>query len=246
MSGARPPGASGEQAAAAWVRAMFARVAPRYDLLNHLLSLNRDRAWRAHTARRLREALREPRARILDLCCGTGDLLVALEAERGGGVLGSDFCHAMLLGAQGKMGARHSASVVFEADALRLPLPDRSLDLITLAFGLRNLADYQKGLAEMRRVLRPSGTLAVLEFSQPRNRVLAGFYGFYSRRVLPLVGGLISGDRSAYQYLPESVRNFPAPEELASQMRQAGFASVQFERLTGGIVALHVGTIAAP
>ena len=246
MSGARPPGASGEQAAAAWVRAMFARVAERYDLLNHLLSLNRDRAWRAHAVRRLRDILRDPQARILDLCCGTGDLLLGLETGRGAGLLGSDFCHPMLLGARRKIAEKHFESVLFEADALALPLPDRSLDLITVAFGFRNFVNYRKALAEMRRLLRPSGTLAVLEFSQPQNRVLAGLYDFYSRRALPLMGGLISGDRSAYHYLPESVRAFPAPEELAREMRRAGFARVGFERLDGGIVALHLGTIADP
>jgi demethylmenaquinone methyltransferase/2-methoxy-6-polyprenyl-1,4-benzoquinol methylase len=246
MSGTTPPGASGEQAAAAWVRAMFARVAPRYDLLNHLLSLNRDRVWRRRTVRPLRDILRRPRARILDLCCGTGDLLLALESERGRGVLGSDFCHGMLVQAQGKIRKRHSQSVVFESDALALPLRNSSLDLITLAFGFRNLVNYQQGLAEMRRVLRPSGALAILEFSQPQSRPLAALYDLYSRRVLPFIGGLISGDRSAYQYLPESVRKFPAPEQLAAEMRQAGFSSVQFERLSGGIVALHLGAIAAP
>lgn len=242
MSGTTPPGASGEEAAAAWVRAMFARVAPRYDLLNHLLSLNRDRAWRRRTVRRLRDILRDPQARILDLCCGTGDLLLALERERGAGVLGSDFCHPMLVEARGKIRKGRFQAVVFESDALALPLPDRSLDLITLAFGFRNLVNYQKGLAEMRRVLRPAGALAILEFSQPQNRVLAALYDLYSRRALPFLGGLISGDRGAYRYLPESVRRFPTPEQLADQMRQAGFASVQFERLTGGIVALHLGT----
>ena len=239
--GATPPGAAGEQDAARWVRGMFGRVAHRYDLLNHLLSLNIDRYWRARTVRRLRPVLRRPAAAVLDICCGTGDLLLALEAERGGPVLGSDFCHPMLLAARRKVARRHLSSVLVEADALSLPLPDASLDLITAAFGFRNLANYQKGLAEMRRVLKAGGAAAILEFSQPDNPVLAALYNLYSEKVLPFVGGRLSGDRNAYRYLPDSVRRFPTSEQLAGAMRAAGFARVEFERMTGGIVALHVG-----
>ncbi len=239
--GATPPGADGEQEAARWVRGMFSRVAGRYDFLNHLLSLNIDRYWRARTVRRLRPILRRPGARVLDICCGTGDLLLALESERGGPVMGSDFCHPMLVEAQRKIARRQSRPVLIEADALALPFRDGSLDLITAAFGFRNLANYEKGLAEIRRALKPEGAVAILEFSQPKNAVLAALYGVYSSRVLPAVGGLISGDRKAYRYLPESVRRFPNAEELAASMRAAGFARVEYERMTGGIVALHVG-----
>jgi demethylmenaquinone methyltransferase/2-methoxy-6-polyprenyl-1,4-benzoquinol methylase len=232
--------APGALPSAAWVRAMFSRVAPRYDLLNHLLSFNQDRRWRARTVARLEAVLHRPGARVLDLCCGTGDLLLALQAGCRGVVLGLDFSRAMLSGARRK----DPRCVLVEADALRIPIADAALDLITIAFGFRNLADYRAGLKEMRRVLRPGGTLAILEFSRPPNPLWAALYGFYSRRVLPLLGGVLSGDPSAYRYLPASVRRFPSPEELADEMVRAGFAEVGFELLSGGIVCLHVGCVA--
>jgi demethylmenaquinone methyltransferase / 2-methoxy-6-polyprenyl-1,4-benzoquinol methylase len=240
VSGTTPQGARSEREAAQWVREMFGRVAPRYDLANHLLSFNIDRYWRAHAARRLRGVLARPEARVLDLCCGTGDLLRAFERRRPAGarVMGADFCHPMLLGAREKL----RGAPLLEADGLHLPLADGSLDLIASAFGFRNLANYQAGLREMRRVLAAGGMAAILEFSQPPHPLLAALYGFYSRRVLPVIGGRLSGTREAYTYLPESVRKFPDPEELARWMRAAGFARVEFERLTGGIVTLHVGS----
>src|SRR5579862_2661634 len=204
MRGTTPAGIGTEQEAAAWVRGMFGRVAHRYDLANHLLSCNIDRYWRARTVRRLRPVLQNPAARVLDICCGTGDLVLALEHSRHAAVLGSDFCHPMLLAARRKLANGGKTSPLFEADALRLPLPDGSLDLLTVAFGFRNLANYRAGLQEMRRVLRPGGSAAILEFSQPPNPAFAALYHFYSRRILPLLGGLISGDRAAYSYLPES------------------------------------------
>ena len=237
MKGTSPVGARTEQEAAAWVRAMFGRVAPRYDLANHLLSFNVDRYWRSRTVARVRDVLARPHARVLDICCGTGDLVRALQ-KLNPAVMGSDFCHPMLVAAQSKV----AASPLFEADALRLPLPDASLDLITVAFGFRNLANYEAGLREMRRVLRSGGLAAILEFSQPPNPLFGALYSFYSRRVLPVIGGALSGSRDAYTYLPESVRKFPAPEVLAEMMRAAGFGPVEFERLTGGIVALHLGS----
>ncbi|HWB83311.1 MAG TPA: ubiquinone/menaquinone biosynthesis methyltransferase [Bryobacteraceae bacterium] len=242
MKGTTPVGAHSEQEAATWVRAMFGRVAPRYDLVNHLLSCNIDRHWRAHTVRRVRHILQRPEARVLDICCGTGDLVLAL--ERGGHpgfLLGSDFCHPMLVSAKAKLERTHSRGALFESDALRLPLADRSLDLLTVAFGFRNLANYAAGLAEICRVLRPGGMAAILEFSQPSNRVFAGLYNFYSRRILPLIGGALTGSRDAYTYLPESVRKFPSAPELAEDMRRAGFHDVRYELLTGGIVACHLG-----
>jgi demethylmenaquinone methyltransferase/2-methoxy-6-polyprenyl-1,4-benzoquinol methylase len=240
--GTSPPGAVGEAEAARWVRGMFGRVARRYDLLNHLLSANIDRYWRARTVRRLSEALTPPEARVLDLCCGTGDLLVALERARGAALLGADFCHPMLAAARQKLARLRLRSAVIEADALALPVRDASLDLITTAFGFRNLANYDRGLREMRRALRPGGVAAILEFSTPPNRALAALYAFYSRRILPAIGGALSGDAGAYGYLPESVRKFPTAEELAERMRAAGFTAVRFERMTAGIVALHTGT----
>jgi demethylmenaquinone methyltransferase / 2-methoxy-6-polyprenyl-1,4-benzoquinol methylase len=242
MSGSTPEGSRNEQEAARWVRGMFGRVAHRYDLANHLLSFNIDRYWRAHTVRRTREVLRRPEACVLDICCGTGDLVLAL-AKEGRPVLGSDFCHPMLVAAREKIGRRRASAVLFESDALALPLRNASLDLITVAFGFRNLANYQSGLLEMRRVLRPGGMAAILEFTQPPNAAFAALYNLYARRVLPWIGGLISGSRDAYTYLPESVRKFPVAPELAAMMRRAGFADVSFEYLTGGIVALHIGQI---
>ena len=239
--GATPQGARDEREAAAWVRGMFARVARRYDLANHLLSFNIDRLWRARTVRRVRPILKRPGARVLDICCGTGNLTLALARRSRALVLGSDFCHPMLVAARGK-----GAADLFEADALRLPLRDASLDLVTVAFGFRNLANYRAGLAEMRRVLRPNGMAAILEFSEPPNPVFAALYHFYSRRILPLIGGALSGSRDAYTYLPESVRKFPPPEELAEEMGRAGFAEVRYERFTGGIATLHLGVTLPP
>jgi demethylmenaquinone methyltransferase/2-methoxy-6-polyprenyl-1,4-benzoquinol methylase len=217
---------------------MFGRIAPRYDLLNHLLSMNIDRYWRARTVRRVAQILEKPDARVLDVCCGTGDLTLALNSRsRSGHIFGSDFCHPMLEKANGKF----AHGRWFESDALQLPLADASLELITTAFGFRNLVNYRGGLMEARRVLKPGGTLAILEFSAPPNPLLAAAYGFYSRAILPTIGGMISGSKDAYTYLPESVRKFPDADGLADQMRDAGFVNVRFERMTAGIVALHLG-----
>jgi demethylmenaquinone methyltransferase / 2-methoxy-6-polyprenyl-1,4-benzoquinol methylase len=241
-TGTTPKGITGEEAASRWVRGMFGRVAARYDLLNHLLSFNLDKRWRAHTVKRVADVVARPDAKVLDLCCGTGDVLLSLAAARGGvTIFGSDFCHPMLIEAQRKIAAQKVRSPLFEADALALPLASESLDLITVAFGFRNLTNYRHGLEELARVLKPGGTLAILEFSQPTNPLFAGVYGFFSTQVLPLVGGMISGSRDAYTYLPESIKKFPGAEGLAEQMRAAGFAGVEFERLTFGAVALHLG-----
>lgn len=238
MSGASPRGAATEQEAAAWVREMFGRVAPRYDLLNHLLSFNIDKLWRKRAVQRLEPVLARPEAVVLDLCCGTGDLMLALRAKARARVLGSDFCHPMLTAAMSKAGA---GSPFFEADALRLPARDRSLDAITVAFGFRNLANYESGLREFRRALKPGGVAAILEFSTPPNATFHAVYGFYSRNVLPRIGGLLSGASDAYRYLPESVRKFPDADGLAAKMTAAGFRNVSYERMTFGIVALHTG-----
>jgi len=242
MRGTTPPGAANETEAARWVRDMFAEVVSRYDLLNHLLSFEMDRFWRRRAVRRVRGWLDRPGAQVLDICCGTGDLTLALaKAVTQGRVFGCDFCHPMLAAARRKAQKRGAGGGWFEADALRLPVADGSLDLITVAFGLRNLANYQRGLIEMRRTLKPGGAAAILEFSQPPNRAFAALYEFYSRRVLPAVGGIVARSRQAYRYLPESVRKFPAAEDLAARMRQAGFEQVSYEYLAGGIVALHLG-----
>jgi demethylmenaquinone methyltransferase/2-methoxy-6-polyprenyl-1,4-benzoquinol methylase len=243
IRGTVPDGVQSEREAARWVRSMFGRVAHRYDLANHLLSANFDKHWRAHTVRRLREVLLRADSRVIDLACGTGDLLIALEREAGRSLIGSDFCHPMLQGAQAKLARAALRSSLLEADALSLPLRDAAADLITIAFGFRNLANYRDGLTELRRVLKPGGTLAILEFTRPPNKAFAALYDWYSRRVLPLIGGALSGAPEAYTYLPESVRRFPGAEELAQMMRESGFAEVEWEYLTFGVVALHIGRI---
>jgi demethylmenaquinone methyltransferase/2-methoxy-6-polyprenyl-1,4-benzoquinol methylase len=221
---------------------MFDRIAGRYDLLNHLLSFNLDKLWRARMVRRVADILARPGARVLDLCCGTGDVLLAFEARAGRPVLGSDFSHPMLVAANRKIAAKSFRTQLFESDALALPLADSSLDLVAVAFGFRNLANYEQGLEELLRVLKPGGVAAILEFSQPTNRLFGTLYGFFSTRVLPRVGGMISGSPEAYKYLPESIRKFPAAEALAENMKRAGFSRVEFDRMTGGAVALHLGT----
>ena len=225
-TGTTPQGITSEEAASRWVRGMFGRIAARYDLLNHLLSFNLDKRWRARTVQRVSDVLARPGRE------GSGSVLrhrrrvVVAGRARGGGaaIFGSDFCHPMLIEARRKIAAHKLRSPLFEADALALPLASNSLDLITVAFGFRNLTNYRHGLEELARVLKPGGTLAILEFSQPTNRAFAGLYGFFSTRVLPWVGGMISGSRDAYSYLPESIKKFPGAEDLAEQMRAAGFA----------------------
>lgn len=242
QTGTTPRGVTGEQAASRWVRAMFGRVAARYDLLNHVLSFNLDKRWRSRAVERIAPVLARPGAAVLDLCCGTGDVLLEMQRRRGeASIFGSDFCHPMLAEAARKARAGRFANPLFEADALVLPLRDNSLDLITCAFGFRNLANYQEGLREILRVLKPGGVAAILEFSQPTNRAFGAVYGVFSTRVLPWVGGMVSGSREDYSYLPESIRKFPGAEDLASAMRHAGFSRVEFERMTGGAVALHLG-----
>ena len=239
--GTTPEGARSEQEASRWVRGMFGRVAPRYDLANHLLSANVDRYWRSHTVAKLRDILRLPHARVMDLACGTGDLLVALEREAGRALYGSDFCHPMLQGARDKLRRTGLRSALLEADALTLPLPNASLDLITIAFGFRNFANYRTGFTELLRVLRPGGTLAILEFTQPPNAAFAAVYEWYSRHILPVLGGAISGAPDAYRYLPASVKKFPTAPELSALMTDCGYCRVEFEYLTFGIAALHLG-----
>jgi demethylmenaquinone methyltransferase/2-methoxy-6-polyprenyl-1,4-benzoquinol methylase len=235
--GTTPPGVQGDEQVARWVRTMFEGVAPRYDLLNHLLSFNIDKHWRKRTVKTVREVLHRPNARVLDICCGTGDLMLAMQAECASKVYGSDFCHPMLTVAQEKS----RGGPLFESDALALPIADSSLDLITVAFGLRNFADYRKGLREMMRVLKPGGTAAILEFTQPPNKAFRAFYNFYSLHILPVLGSAISGSKDAYTYLPESVKKFPDAPTLAKVMQEEGYTTVKFDYMTLGIVALHVG-----
>jgi demethylmenaquinone methyltransferase/2-methoxy-6-polyprenyl-1,4-benzoquinol methylase len=243
VPGTRPEGVTGESEAATHVREMFGRIAPRYDLLNHLLSLDIDKLWRRRVARKFASVLRDPQAKVLDLCCGTGDLAFAFrrEAPAGAEITGSDFVPEMLVLARAKAAASGAAVEFMAADALALPFADASFDLVSCAFGLRNLANYDRGLQEIHRVLRPGGVAAILEFSEPPGKMFGALYQFYFRHVLPRLGGLISGSASAYSYLPISVSKFPLPEELVFRLERAGFTDVQFERWTGGIVTLHVG-----
>jgi demethylmenaquinone methyltransferase/2-methoxy-6-polyprenyl-1,4-benzoquinol methylase len=220
------------------VREMFAGIAKRYDLLNHLLSGNVDKRWRRIVAKRLGEKLLSSSSLILDVACGTGDLSLTLFENTGARVVGTDFCRPMLEIAAGKTSDRIP---LIEGDALDLPFRDGVFEVVTIAFGLRNLASVEGGLAELRRVLKPGGWVAVLEFSRPANAIMRPLFGLYFTRVLPLMGGLVSGSPMAYSYLPASVQKFPDQEQLSLLMQRAGFEQVQFENLTGGIAALHMG-----
>ena len=239
--GARPAGISDEGEAAREVRQMFSCIAPRYDFLNHLLSLSLDRLWRRRTAQRFCRILERPGSRVLDLCCGTGDLTFALEraAHPEAKLLGSDFAPPMLDLAKIKARRAGRRSRFLAADALSLPFPDSSFDLVTAAFGFRNLTNYDRGLREIARVLRPGGEVGILEFAEPRGKLMAPLYRFYFEKILPRVGGAISGSAVAYSYLPGSVARFPSPEELSALIASAGFSGVNFELWTFGIVALH-------
>jgi demethylmenaquinone methyltransferase/2-methoxy-6-polyprenyl-1,4-benzoquinol methylase len=220
---------------------MFGRIAGRYDFLNHLLSGNVDRSWRRLVTRTLRPSLVES-ARVLDVACGTGDLSLMLASAGARSVVGLDFCRPMLEIARRKASEGTLSVQFIEGDALRLPFADESFDVATIAFGLRNLSSVEEGLRELRRVLRPGGLLTVLEFSSP---VVPGFrvlFRFYFARVLPRLGGLVSGSRGAYEYLHDSVLNFPDQKRLAALMREADFEEVEYRNLTGGIAALHTGT----
>lgn len=244
--GAAPEGASDPHSAARAIRAMFTSIAPRYDLLNHLLSFNIDRMWWRRTARAFRHILARPDARILDLCCGTGDMTFALRREAGKSspqILGADFSHAMLERAAAKSSpaAQNGARPGWiEADALRLPLPSAHFDLVTAAFGFRNLADYDAGLCEIVRLLRPDGECGILDFGEPRG-AMGALYRVYFKQVLPRVGTLISGVRGPYAYLPASVERFPAPEEMLQRMIRAGFAEANWAPYTFGIAGLYRG-----
>jgi demethylmenaquinone methyltransferase / 2-methoxy-6-polyprenyl-1,4-benzoquinol methylase len=244
--GAAPEGASDPHSAALAVRAMFTSIAPRYDLLNHLLSFHIDRMWWRCTARTFRHILARPDARILDLCCGTGDMTFALRRQAGKSspqILGADFSHAMLQRAAVKSSPaaqNESRSGWIEADALNLPLPSAHFDLITAAFGFRNLADYDAGLSEIARLLRPGGECGILDFGEPKG-AMGALYRIYFKHVLPRVGTMISGVRGPYAYLPASVERFPEPEEMLQRMSRAGLAEATWTPYTFGIAGLYRG-----
>lgn len=218
---------------------MFASIAPRYDLLNHLLSMQVDRYWRRMTVRRLSAHVGEGDI-VLDLATGTGDL--ALRLAKRVSVVGCDFTPEMMVLGRRKVERKGLQDRLrfSQGDALALPFPDSLFGAVSIAFGLRNLEDYEVGLREMQRVLRPGGLLAILEFSHPKNALLGGMHSFYSQHVLPRVGRWLSGDNAAYNYLPASVREFPGPEELERLIEACGFQDVNHQTLTGGVVALHL------
>ncbi len=248
--GAAPEGASDPRSAARAVREMFTSIAPRYDLLNHVLSLNVDRVWWRRTARTFRHIMTRPDAHILDLCCGTGDMTFSLLRAAGNSnpqILGADFSHAMLQRAWAKATSNSSIAARggtlpgwIEADALNLPFPDAHFDLVTSAFGFRNLADYDAGLREILRVLRPGGECGILDFGEPRG-AMGALYRVYFKQILPRVGSLVSGVRGPYAYLPASVERFPQPNEMLARMKNAGFAEANWTRYTFGIAGLYRG-----
>jgi demethylmenaquinone methyltransferase / 2-methoxy-6-polyprenyl-1,4-benzoquinol methylase len=242
VTGAVPDGSSDPQSAARAVRQMFTSIAPRYDLLNHVLSFNVDRLWWRRVARTFASILVRPDSRVLDLCCGTGDMTFALQrAARASSatILGADFSHAMLQRAYEKSNDGRSPCWI-EADALNLPFAGGQFDLVTSAFGFRNLADYDAGLREILRVLRPGGECGILDFGEPRG-IMGQAYRIYFRRVLPVIGSAISGVRGPYAYLPASVARFPSPAEMLQRMRNEGFQQVSWTPYTFGIAGLYRG-----
>jgi len=221
---------------------MFAEIAPSYDRLNHLLSLNIDKRWRRFTIGKLRDILQRPNVLALDLCCGTADL--TLELEPYARVIGCDFCHPMLVIGNEKIADRPALRrqpLLTEGNAMQLPFADQSFDVVTIAFGLRNLERVDVGLAEILRVLKPGGRAAILEFSRPVLPIFRQLFEFYFHHILPRIGGLISGSTTAYTYLPKSVGNFPDQKRLAALMKEIGFSAVRYHNLSAGIAALHLG-----
>ncbi len=239
--GAAPVGATDRDSASKAVREMFTSIAHRYDLLNHVLSFNTDRYWWWRASRTFRHILQRNDARVLDLCCGTGDMTFALKRRSSAPsprIIGADVSHAMLQRARVK--SRGTSLRWVEADALSLPLPNEHFDLVTSAFGFRNLADYDAGLSEIYRVLRSDGEIGILDFGEPKGS-LGKFYQFYFKHVLPKIGTLISGVRGPYAYLPASVARFPEPQEMLERMKVAGFRNVSWTPYTFGIAGLYRG-----
>ena len=219
------------------VKEMFSGIAGRYDLLNHLLSLNIDKRWRRMVRREIEDILADERSSVLDVACGTGDLSIELKTGANANVIGTDFCRPMLTLADKK-----AVDLQFvEADAMQLPFDDEQFNAVTIAFGLRNLPNFQRGLNELFRIIIPGGKLVVLEFSSP---VIPGFrqlFNFYFHRILPAIGGIVSGSQAAYTYLPDSVSKFPDQTHLVKMFEESGFRNVSFRNLTGGIAAMHSG-----
>jgi demethylmenaquinone methyltransferase / 2-methoxy-6-polyprenyl-1,4-benzoquinol methylase len=223
------------------VREMFSGIAGRYDLLNHVLSVNIDKRWRRIVREKLGTVLDDPTAVVLDVACGTGDLSLELKKNAKARIIGSDFCHPMLAIAKDKTGEARELIPYVEGDAMRLPFADSTFNAVTIAFGLRNLSNFRDGLTELGRILKPGGKLAVLEFSSPVVPGFRGLFNFYFTKILPRIGGIVSGSQGAYEYLPDSVSKFPDQKKLVELMKSTGFASVEYVNLTGGIAAIHSG-----
>ncbi len=240
VRGAAPKGTSDPQSASRAVREMFTSIAPRYDFLNHLLSVNIDKLWWRRTARMFTPVLRRDGAHVLDLCCGTGDMAFALRGQgKQAKITGADFSHAMLQLATAKTTPDKPVTWI-ESDALQLPFPDNRFDLVTSAFGFRNLADYEAGLGEILRVLKSGAEFAMLECGKPTG-IFGKFYDVYFEGFVPWIGTLISGVKGAYAYLPDSVERFPAPPEMVLRMQKAGFKEVSWTPYTFGIAGLFRG-----
>lgn len=233
---------SGELEHARKVREMFSRISPKYDFLNHFLSINIDKRWRKLVRKKLQDILDDKNAVVLDVACGTGDLSVELQKDSKAKVIGTDFCRPMLEIAAEKNALENLSIPYIEGDAMKLPFPDNYFDALTIAFGLRNLSNWEDGLSELNRIIKPNGKLVVLEFSEP---IVPGFreiYNVYFNKVLPKIGGVFSGEQSAYEYLSESVSKFPNQKALQLMMLEIGFADVEYKNLTGGVAAIHTGT----
>lgn len=224
------------------VREMFSGIASKYDFLNHFLSVNTDKRWRRLVRLKLEKELSDPNALVLDVACGTGDLAIELQQHAGARVFGTDFCRPMLEIAKEKTAKNQITIPYVEGDALNLSFADESFDAVTIAFGLRNVANWRDGLRELRRVLKRGGKLAILEFSTPLVPGFKQIFNWYFTQVLPRIGGAVSGSRGAYEYLPDSVSKFPDQKHLAEMMREIGFSDVEYKNLTGGIAAIHTGT----
>lgn len=227
------------------VRAMFAAVAPRYDFLNHFLSAGLDIVWRRATARALREALSAPDSLALDVCCGTGDLAIALRRVAKGRVIAADFCAPMFHRAQSKFRRIRQPIGILGADTLSLPFASGSADVVASGFGFRNLASYSDGLRELWRVLKPGGTLAILEFSRVRWPLFGPTFRLYFAAVLPRLGAWISGVPGAYVYLHDSASRFPDQEAFSNALRNAGFKDIRCRDFAGGVAALHIAVKAS-
>lgn len=223
------------------VREMFSGIAAKYDFLNHFLSVNIDKRWRRLVSAKLKDVLNNPDALVLDVACGTGDLSIELQKNAEAKIIGTDFCRPMLEIAFDKNEKNELKIPYIEADGMNLSFADDTFDAVTIAFGLRNFSNWQNGLIELHRILKPRGKLVILEFSTP---ILPGFrqlFQFYFSNILPRIGGAVSGSRGAYEYLPDSVSRFPDQKNLAKMMTETGFSDVEYKNLTGGVAAIHSG-----